>query len=117
MDDVYCDPVQPGSKRTVSAKSAKTSPHADENILREILGVSAAIGQRAREAHDRHLMAANEIVKSLTAARGRLRDQLLVDVHSAMSLQLAARRSGSHLVGPRSSRLYSREYSRRLAGP
>ena len=53
-------------------------------------------------------MASNEIVKRLTAARGRLRDQFLVDVHSAMSLQLAAQRSGGHLVGLRSSRLYSR---------
>jgi hypothetical protein len=52
--------------------------------LRQVLGVGTAVGQRTRKADDRHLVASNQIVKGLAAARSRLCDQLLVDVHSAI---------------------------------
>ena len=83
MCETYCPPGNP----------PKAAPDAKEHLLRHVLGIGTAVGQRAREADDRHLMASDQIVKSLAAARGRLCDQLLVDVHSAMSLQPAVRRS------------------------
>ena len=55
--------------------------------------------KRAREADDRHLMASNQIVKSLTAAPAAAATSSWSTSTSAMSLQPAVRRSSASTLG------------------
>ena len=47
VDHIHGDAMQPGPERAVSPKSVEASPHAHEDLLGNILGVGAAVRQRA----------------------------------------------------------------------
>jgi Spy/CpxP family protein refolding chaperone len=122
MDHVDGNAMQPRPERALPSEAPKASPNTHEDLLRDVLGVGTAVRQRAREADDRRLMAADQLVKRLATARGSPFDQLAVGIHSAVFP--SRRQAGGHKFGPACGGLYSQqpvdhpqEYSVTVGGP
>ena len=70
-DDVDREAVQPGGERRVAAEAAELLPDADEDVLRQLVGVAAARHPPDEAVHARQVRAVEPLERADVSRRGQ----------------------------------------------